>query len=155
MGVWVQAWQEIWHKSQYNVSSINWQRSRQSKQAIEGALAMKGNDSTVGLLKYIPDYRNFFTSNLGKTREVSFELSNLGAYIEKSCSAIDDERPEIGRMMFSQCANVAGPAIQVSSLTGGDGCLVLVFSWQRECVEEKFVITMMDRLKARVELAIS
>lgn len=65
---------------------------------------------------------------------------------------VEKDRPKIGRMVFSQSASVIGCAIQVSVITGGDGCLVLVFSWQKGVVEDEFVEEVMGMVEREVRV---
>ena len=42
-------------------------------------------------------------------------------------------------MVFSQCSAVSGPSFAFSISTGGDGCLVLSFSWLEGVIERPFM----------------
>lgn len=58
---------------------------------------------------------------------------------------------KVGKMVFSRCAFVSGSAISTSVVTGGDGCLVLGFSWQEGIVEEELVDEVMAGVREEIE----
>jgi hypothetical protein len=151
IGVWVQGYEEIYKRDNFKGQDLPWNEAKRSKQTIEEVLKRKGRDQSVGLLKYVSDYhQGLFLSKVGKPRHSSFELSNIGAYIVDGDNSHADA-PEIGRMVFSQSVNVTGSALVVSAVTGGDGCLVLAFSWQKGVLELDFVESVIDEFKQRLD----
>lgn len=62
----------------------------------------------------------------------------------------DHDKLKIGRMVFSQSAGVIGCAVKVSVIMGGDGCLVLTFSWQEGVVEDGLVGEVMGMVEREV-----
>ncbi|KAL1962165.1 hypothetical protein VTN77DRAFT_511 [Rasamsonia byssochlamydoides] len=146
IGVWVQEYEEVYERDNFNGQEFPWDEARRSRRTIEHVLEQKGRNQSIGLLKYVSDYhRDLFLSKVGKPRHSSFELSNIGAYVVDSDSP--PHAPEVGRMVFSQSANVTGSALAVSAITGGDGCLVLSFTWQKDVLESDFIKTLIDGLK--------
>lgn len=137
-----------------NETYFPWHEAQRSRQSIQEVLDMKGKNANVGLLKYASDYiNNYLLPSIGKDRENSFELSNLGVFKSGFEGEGEDQdqsqarRPRIGRMVFSQSANVAGSPINVSAVTGEDGCLVLTFNLQDGAVED----ALFDEFVRRVD----
>jgi hypothetical protein len=56
-------------------------------------------------------------------------------------------------MVFSQSANVTGPAFEVSVATGGDGCLTLSVSWQQGVVDDAFIERVIGYLRDELNRA--
>ncbi|EER40870.1 predicted protein [Histoplasma capsulatum H143] len=59
---------------------------------------------------------------------------------------VGSQKPLVGRMVFLQSANITGSTFEVSVITGGDGCLVLTFSWQKGVVELHLVSNIMKTI---------
>lgn len=107
------------------------------------------------MLKYVKDFHTeLCLSKVGKERGASYEVTNVGVFDPlpppPSSSGGGEDRPKIGRMVFSQSASVIGCAIEVSVIMGGDGCLVLVFAWQEGAVEDGLVGKIMDGVEREV-----
>lgn len=133
-------------------STFSWASARAVRAAISRELDKNGRDSVVGLLRHVPDMHKFFLGKVGRERESSFELSNLGVYKADSGEGErEGEGWKIRRMVFSQCPNVAGAAFATSVVTGGDGCAVLGFSWCEGVVEGEVVERVMRRVEREVE----
>jgi hypothetical protein len=129
---------------------FSWDEARDIKGAISTELSKNLADNPVGLIRYVSSVPAFFKSQVGKNRSDSFELSNVGVFkglpsdpgsvggqeIDKD---MDKNEWRVGRCVFSQCASVAGAAIAVSAVTGGDGNAVLVFTFSEDVVDESFV----------------
>ncbi|KAF2670614.1 hypothetical protein BT63DRAFT_439609 [Microthyrium microscopicum] len=105
--------------------------SQRVREELVRFVAKGAKNLSIGLLKYVSDLNSFFTSKLGTARDTSFEVSNLGV--------VKEDPEHMSAMVFSQSANVTGAAFCVSSVTSGDGRLVLGFSWQEGVVEEVLV----------------
>lgn len=131
------------------VSSFSWDEARAVRTAIQRELGKKGNDSVVGLLRYVPDIHKFFKEKVGKERINSFEMSNIGAYKDEQQEKDDTWR--IGRVMFSQCPNVTGAAFATSVATGGDGCAAIAFTWYDGIVEGVFMERIVESVEKEVE----
>ncbi|KAF2648155.1 hypothetical protein K491DRAFT_722809 [Lophiostoma macrostomum CBS 122681] len=133
---------------------FSWTEARAIKAAISTEVSKNLSNNPIGLMRYISSIPTFFTSQIGKERSDSFELSNVGVSkglppdpVFVSGKEVERDRSEseeggkwqVGRCVFSQCASVAGAAVQVSAVTGGDGNAVLVFSWSEDVVDGKLV----------------
>ncbi|KAK4936581.1 Alcohol acetyltransferase [Elasticomyces elasticus] len=132
------------------IDLFSWDEARRVRKTIETELNKEGKNSVVGLLKYAGDLHQRFKGKIGKDRDETFEISNIGVY--KSGVAEDkDCEWKVGRVVFSQCADVCGPAIGVSLVTGGDGCLNIGLSWLEGIVEGVWMEQMMRTLRQVVE----
>ncbi|KAK2808357.1 hypothetical protein FQN50_004742 [Emmonsiellopsis sp. PD_5] len=141
MGVWVQDFHEHYSREKFfdqdGSFKLPWDEARRSRKTIEATLKLEDTNAMPNMLKYVNDYHNdLYLSKLGKDRQQSFEVSNIGIVKANDAdSNTEVQAPQIGRMLFSQSASVTGPAISVSVITGGDGCLALAFAWQEGIVE--------------------
>ncbi|KAJ5787580.1 hypothetical protein N7457_002570 [Penicillium paradoxum] len=146
MGVWVQDYEESYSRSAVlpAINSFPWDEARRSRKTIQSVLSMKGKNTTTSLLQFVDDYQQeLCLSRIGKERDRSFEVSNIGVMILES----DTEMPSIAGVVFSQCASVMGNAIEVSAATGADGCLSLAISWQQGVVEADLINEMVESIK--------
>jgi hypothetical protein len=144
MGVWVQGFEESYSRDDLYAAAFPWDEARRSRKTIQSVLEMKGKDASVNLLQFVDNYQEeLCLSKIGKEREGSFEVSNVG-FVD---SPADPEKPSIKGMVFSQSASVMGNAIEVSAITGGDGCLVLSVSWQEGVVEPSLINEVIESAK--------
>ncbi|CAG8375958.1 unnamed protein product [Penicillium salamii] len=151
IGVWVQGFEESYSR---DAVSALWDEARRSRKNIESVMKMKGKDASINLLQFVDDYQQeLCLSKIGKERDTSFEVSNIG-FVPPQMSA---DKPAIHGMVFSQSASVMGNAVEFSAATGGDGCLVLSVSWQQGVVEPDLVNEVVDSVKqdlyARAEIS--
>ena len=149
IGVWIQDYSELYMRTSLAADSFPWDEAARSRRTIENVLSLQGKNASVNLLKYINDYQqDLFISKIGQQRGSTFEMSNVGIFSAASAGlASDSSKPQIGRMLFSQCASVSGSAIEVSVITGGDGCMVLAFSWQKGVVDDELVSSAIESTK--------
>ncbi|KAK4105960.1 hypothetical protein N658DRAFT_562945 [Parathielavia hyrcaniae] len=103
----------------------------------------------MSLLGWIPDWRRFWLSKVGKPRQHTWEVSNVGSMPggqaemkESSCRGW-----QIERSAMSQGATVTGAAISisVSGIAGGE--IGIVLGWQEGVVNQD----MVDALAADLE----
>ncbi|KAJ5931993.1 hypothetical protein N7516_006482 [Penicillium verrucosum] len=146
MGVWVQDYEETYSRETVAPSdgSFPWAEARRSRKTIQSVLKMKGKNASTSLLQFVDDFQEeLCLSKVGKDRDKSFEVSNVGVLDPQT----HPELPSIKGMVFSQCASVMGNAIEVSAITGGDGCLVLAVSWQQGVVGADLVNEAIESIK--------
>lgn len=95
------------------------------------------NDDITALMAWVSDYNEWWRKKLGKERENTWELSNIGA----ADFTPDDEKAiwSVDRVIFSQSANVAGPAFSVSVAGVKGGELAVTLSWQESIVDEQLL----------------
>ena len=144
MGVWVQDFDETYTRDDLTGEPFPWAEATRTRQTIENVLSLEGKNASPNLLKYVNDYQQTLLSKIGKQRGSSLEVSNVGVFTSDLASSDSSERPQIGRMLFSQCASLTGSAVEVSAITGVDGCMVLAFSWQTEVVELELISAVIE-----------
>ncbi|EEP77598.1 predicted protein [Uncinocarpus reesii 1704] len=169
IGVWVLDFSEDYTREAVaGQPSFPWDEAQRSRKTIETFLHSQGRNTNVALLKFVRDYhRDLLTSMIGKDRGASFEVSNIGMLTDPtSFSGLHSnendkhpggasqplQKPRIGRMIFSQSGNVAGCAVNVSVITGGDGCLVLTFCWQESAVETGLVKAVIEQVQKDIDM---
>ncbi|KAF2112761.1 alcohol acetyltransferase [Lophiotrema nucula] len=116
---------------------FSWSEAQNVREAIAAELAKEGKNSMVGCIRWVPSLHSFFQAHVGRDRSESFELSNIGVFKPKPEEAKGEWK--VGRVVFSQGAAVTGPGFEYSIATGGDGCLVLSFSWLEGIVQGEFM----------------
>lgn len=126
-------------------ANFDWAEAQKNKDAINSTLALEGRDNPVALLRYAPNIHEYLTGHLGKARDASFQVSNIGVV-----KAPAEGEWKLGRMVFSQCANPVGAAVGMGVVTGGDGCASLCFYWG-ERVAEEFISKVVGEVKVIVE----
>ncbi|PKY02290.1 hypothetical protein P168DRAFT_257551 [Aspergillus campestris IBT 28561] len=148
IGVWVQDYSEDYTRKAVTSETFPWAEARRSRETIEKVLQLKGKNAGPNLLKYVGDFHEeLYRSKVGKPRKASFEVSNIGAL---GVGEQEAERPQIGRLVFSQSASVTGSAIEVSVASGGDGCLVLAFTWQTDVVDATLMASVIEQATREV-----
>ncbi|KAF9888231.1 hypothetical protein FE257_009226 [Aspergillus nanangensis] len=115
-----------------------WEAVRRTTSRLAGAAGTL-DDQPVGLLKYLSNYRGWFSQKLGQNRDSSYEISNLGVFdpslVNESDAALhaprrDDGSWRIQRMVFSQPANVTASPLNFQAVTTVGGEMVVTLSWQ-------------------------
>jgi hypothetical protein len=129
---------------------FSWDEARRVRGTIEAELSKRGRNSIVGLLRYAGDYHEFFRKKIGRRREESFEVSNIGVF-KPDGHGQETGDWRVGRVVFSQSANVVGAALEASLVTGGDGRLNMGFSWLEGVVDSEWMEKVMKALKSMME----
>ncbi|KAI1940545.1 Alcohol acetyltransferase [Ophidiomyces ophidiicola] len=172
IGVWVMDYADLYKRNHVaQPPSFPWDEARRSRKTIEETLSRRGRDTKVGLLRFVRDVPGeLLTCMIGRERSVSFEISNLGAFkpsvkhlqpsqtTETEPEINENDRsnvPQIGKVVFSQSASVTGSAVNLSVVTGSDGCMVLTFSWQEGIVDPQLVASVAMEMKKEIDLLIS
>ena len=152
LGVFVQDLSETYSRDAFRGKCLPWPEAKRSRDTLRRTVSAGGKNAAVNMLRYVRDFQQeLFLSKVGLERGSSFEVSNVGVLkVDKSGDAVRGDDVEIGRMVFSQSANVAGNAFQVSAVTGGDGGLVLAFSWQKGVVEDALVEKVMEMVRKEI-----
>ncbi|PLN86103.1 alcohol acetyltransferase [Aspergillus taichungensis] len=148
IGVWVQDYSDEYTRQAVTSEAFPWAEAKRSRETIERVLQLKGKNAGPNLLKYVGDFHEeLYRSKVGKHRKASFEVSNIGAL---GVGEQEAEQPQVGRVVFSQSASVTGSAIEVSVASGGDGCLVLAFTWQTDVVDSTLMSSIIDQATGEV-----
>ena len=115
----------------------------------------EGKNSHVALLRFAGNLHNFFKGKIGKPRDESFEFSNIGVFQHGQQEGEGSPNWKIGKVVFSQSADVVGAALEASLVTGGDGRLNIGFSWLEGVVEGSWVELVMTSLRDLIEKSVS
>lgn len=111
-----------------NPSSQFWEAARKTSASLKVASGTLHNQP-IGLLQYLKDFRPWTVGLVGKERDMSFEISNLGAF-----SAPKSEDAESGisieRAVFSQPAKAAGSLLDFNPVSVKGGPLSMTVTWQ-------------------------
>ena len=114
-----------------------WKDAQDVKSSIDGELSKNGRNSIVGLLRWAGPLETFFKQKDNKSREGSFEISNVGVFKYAHKPAEDDWR--IGEMIFGQSADICGLPFSASMVTGGNGVMNIGFSWLDAMIETSWM----------------
>ena len=129
---------------QLNCGTAIFTAARELGTALKARISTLPADDQIALLKYVNDTRNLHLSRLGKRRERTWEVSNIGSI------KLSDARPEskslpngtgnegwrITRSIFTQGAAPIGAAfdVNVAGVEGEGICITI--TWQEGIVEE-------------------
>ncbi|RAR00803.1 carboxypeptidase s [Stemphylium lycopersici] len=127
---------------------FTWAEARATRAVIAAEVAKEGKNSLVGLLRWLGNQHRFWRGKIGKERTDALEVTNVGRWKAKA----EEEKGEwrVGRVVFTQDCAVLGPAMALSVVTGGDGCLVLAIEWREGIVEKE----VMQRVVEGVEICL-
>ncbi|KAM0198947.1 hypothetical protein ACHAPQ_012178 [Fusarium lateritium] len=104
--------------------------------------------SMVTSLNRIQDLVSHCKSQGGTERNYTYELSNLGSTSDILPS--DGSNLKLEKLVFTQCAMVAGPAIGFNCASTRGGPLVISVTWEQGIIEESVVDHVVRELKERL-----
>ncbi|KAI4852086.1 hypothetical protein E4T44_01719 [Aureobasidium sp. EXF-8845] len=134
-----------------NSSSNFWKACRKTSASLKLAASTLHNQP-IGLLQYLKAFRPWTASLLGKERDMSFEISNLGSVKQPK-----DSNSGIGmeKLLFSQPAKASGSLLDLNAVSVEEGPLILSVTWQRGVLgladgreEDDFVRKVSGKLEA-------
>lgn len=162
---------------------ISWQDAQDVKKMLDNEIRREGKNTPLGCLQWAGNMHKFFEGRVKQPRDGSYLLSNLGEFKPRDDDDSNSNRRissddngarsraaaaepthdninnnngnwKTGRMVFSEGFDAAGEAIQVTMITGCDGCLTVGFVWNDTVVEESLVLGIFDTLeKLMIETA--
>ncbi|KAL8799602.1 MAG: hypothetical protein Q9182_005778 [Xanthomendoza sp. 2 TL-2023] len=94
-------------------------------------------DNLVGLLPYVSDYVKFYKKKIGRTREATFEVSNLGVF--RTSQEPLPSNWTLEDMTFTQGAQPVGTAFTVNCISVQGGPLTIAITWQDSVINEEVV----------------
>jgi Alcohol acetyltransferase len=132
--------------------TFSWDAIQSCFKEIKSATASPANQQ-VGLLNFVDNYAGFFKGKLGKEREYSFEVSNVGVFDPRDQSVDDGNlngRVKLDRILFSQGSNVISPGLVfcVASAKGGE--LGIGLTWQEDVVVKEDAEKVLKELEAEL-----
>jgi NRPS condensation-like uncharacterized protein len=157
MGLWVSAFH--FELEREELSDIDqdkerfWELARKNRKRITNEIRKGDTDLGIGGLRFIPDFRQNLKAKIGKKREDSFAVTNLGVFdgrliTDSSHGEIDETR--IGGMIFSQSCHVNGSALQFCIMSVRNGEMTVGVSWQEGTVPIKDTECIASALKAEL-----
>ncbi|KAK5173303.1 uncharacterized protein LTR77_001984 [Saxophila tyrrhenica] len=127
-----------------------WKLASSIKTELDQRLTTLPNDDHVGLLPYVNDWRERWKNMLGKPRDVTWEVSNLGVMSGELGAETGEEASkfEITQTTLTQSANVAGVGFSVNMASMKGGVLSVSLCWQEGVVDAE----VMDGVKEDLEV---
>jgi hypothetical protein len=123
-----------------------WEISRAFQTSLAAELARLPVDNLAGLLPYAGSIHKMFLSKLGRQREDTFQVSNVGVFKNEG----REGQWRIERVFFTQCGLTASAfTFNCASVVGGP--LVLSVTWSGGDVEDE----LMGKIIADVRYALS
>ena len=108
-----------------NPDSLFWEAARKTSKSLKAASGTLHNQP-IGLLQYLKAFRPWTKGLEGKERDMSFEISNLGAFKPES-----KEEIVVEKAVFSQPAKVSGSLLDFNAVSTAEGPLIITVTWQR------------------------
>lgn len=150
-----------------STEALTWAEARRVKRALDEEAGRNGKDASTACLRYVGDMHKYFGSKLGKPRDGTFCLTNLGVFDRGSAkhhqqhdgneddnsSSSNKTNGDAGgawrteRMIFSEGFDSSREAICVSMITGEDGCLTVGLVWGEGVVEEGLMLAIYETLR--------
>ncbi|KAM0525811.1 hypothetical protein ACHAPE_000524 [Trichoderma viride] len=103
--------------------------------------------TAVSALETIPDVSAIFKPMIGKPRDASFEVTNVGIFPARVTPETSEASIwQVGKVVLSRSCLVTGAAVTVSVATGGDGSMTIGYSWQEGIVSDELVEEINQRV---------
>ncbi|KAK0712865.1 hypothetical protein B0T26DRAFT_650464, partial [Lasiosphaeria miniovina] len=136
------------------LSTDEWAAARKSTLAFAD-VSSRLRDQPFALLRYLPSIRGWMAGKLGKPRDVSFELSNVGVFHDDDEKKKGAKKVGITHPVFAQPGHVTGPPLAFNTVTLKGGSLMYTVTWPEgsalgipEEDEEEFVNGICDSIEA-------
>ncbi|MCJ1397463.1 hypothetical protein MMC11_000656 [Xylographa trunciseda] len=107
---------------------------------MQDELARCPRDNLVGLLPYVSDHVKYYQKKIGRAREATWELSNLGVF--KTTQGMEPGNWRLEDMTFTQGAQPVGSAFAVNCVSVQGGPLTIAITWQDSVVHEDVIDTL-------------
>jgi hypothetical protein len=146
MGVWIDALSIPYARADL-LEGFPWEEARRGRDVVRRYLESGGQRINVARIKQRRDMRGTFLAMVGRERDSSFEISNLGVLR----GGEGEGRWKTGRWRFSRSAFVAGGAFSIGVITGTDGCLCLGFSWQEGVIDRALIGDVVEMVRVEIE----
>lgn len=134
-------------RSSSSGESLIWELTSSLADELKRKVDSLPDDDITALMAWVSDWNERWRKMLGKERQDTWEVSNVGA-ADFGLAVEDKAGWSVDRMMFSQSANVAGPAFSVS-VAGVKGAeLAVTVSWQDGIIDEEVADGLAKDLRA-------
>ncbi|KAI9674077.1 MAG: hypothetical protein M1817_001895 [Caeruleum heppii] len=138
MGLWVSTFHANYGRDELvpaDKGAFPWDNARHNRRLIEHEIERGDKDIAMGLLRYFGDFHSYLTAKLGRRRDDSYAITNLGLFDGKdvpSSAEADGTAPPwaISNIYFSQSCHVVGSALQFCIVSTKSCDMVIALSWQ-------------------------
>lgn len=137
------------------LSGFSWEKAAPYSKELHRAVPR--TREIVGAMKFLfGDYEGYFKGMLGKKREGSFVLSNLGAFktdaTETMTSASQGSQAwSIGNVYFAQDDSIIGYAIKINVVGGTNGSVHISITWGEGALDARIVESFVREFSKGVE----
>ncbi|CAM1507544.1 Fc.00g071850.m01.CDS01 [Cosmosporella sp. VM-42] len=118
-----------------DINNLIWQTAQRIKNDLRNRTAALPADDIVSMTKYITNWFEHWKNHDGTARATTWEVSNIGAV---DMAAGESER-RITRVLFTNGAMIAGPAVGVSVASVKGGVLTCGISWNEGVVSDELI----------------
>jgi hypothetical protein len=124
-----------WSSDPAQITEQVWEIAKSFKAEMAAETAKMPNNNLIGMIPYISSFHNMFLSKMGKSRDDTYEVSNVGSLKN------EDEKAQwkFGRVIFTQSGNATGAAFSVNVASVVGGLLTISVTWLEGVIEEKLV----------------
>ncbi|KAL0935121.1 uncharacterized protein CTRU02_209712 [Colletotrichum truncatum] len=129
-----------------------WRAAQSCKDVIRTRSESTSNLS-VGLTKFVGDYRQHFLNMIGEKRRHAFTVTNIGVIdggISLPVALQGDEKAVCDRLLFSVGASTNGSPYSVSVASATNGYMSVTLNWEKETVEESDANSLLESLDSEL-----
>lgn len=137
------------------VQPFDWAAARDTSAGLARTVSTLHNQP-IGLLQYLNDFRSWTLGQIGKERDSSFEISNLGVF-RPGVDSEANQPIKMEKAVFSQPATASGALLNFNPVSVQGGPLVMTVTWQRgvlDLVEGQDETTFVREICSRIEAEI-
>lgn len=128
-----------------------WVVAVQVRREIRVALEKGTRDNTLGVMKFVKDWRKMMSEHVGKQRTVGWAVTNLGVLDGEGTGDGDGDVWKINEARFTLSAQASGAAITISVVSVGGQSLCVDVSWQDGVIDERVTDTLVTDIKEWLE----
>ncbi|OCB88622.1 hypothetical protein A7U60_g4220 [Sanghuangporus baumii] len=135
---------------------LDWSRASSFSRALRASIPK--SREAIGTMKYLNGkYEPFFKGKLGKKRELSLEISNLGAFKiaasphSQTSSTSEPKKWMITETYFAQDDGTIGAALKMSVVGSPTGAVNVVVTWGKDAVDDAFAEAFVKQLTDAVD----
>lgn len=126
-----------------------WATAAQLTQVIRDNIALKDWNTSVGLLRYVPNMRSYLQSLIGKPATTSLDISTL--LVDPSTSTSVTDKWTLKEFSFTQSPNLFSSAFILNSIGYKGDKLNVTFVWAKEVLDNELAAKIVDQFKKSVE----
>ncbi|SPQ18957.1 1766f491-9375-44ff-8f3f-27895c6e911a [Thermothielavioides terrestris] len=117
-----------------------WKIAADLRRSMKRHLDNVPNDDIMGMLSWVGNWRQYWLAKVGKPREATWEVSNIGVIDGGPAQRQEaTEGWKIQRSIMSQGATVAGAAVSINAAGVAGGEIGIALGWQDGIVETEIV----------------